>query len=113
MSAKRYSGDGYRDALYKIYDLLGIPYVIGTPLETILANAEPSDDESDEYEPMPETVIEEDFTKEVDARLDAQALLKRLPKRLVLIAQKRVDGNKITRAEQKYLERWRAKLNRS
>jgi hypothetical protein len=113
MSAKRYSRDGYRDELYKIYDLLDIPYVIGTPLETILANAEPSDDGSDDYEPMPDALIEEDFTREVDARLDTKALLKTFPKRLILIAQKRVNGNKITKAEQKYLERWRAKLNRS
>jgi hypothetical protein len=113
MSAKRYSSDGYRDELHKIEELLGIPYVIGTSLETILANAESLDDESDDYEPMPDALIEPDFAEEVDAKLDAQALLKTLPKRLILIAQKRINESKITRAEQKYLERWRSKLKRS
>lgn len=98
------------DELHKIEELLGIPYTIETSVEMLLARAESSDDESD-YEPLPKALIEPDFAQAIDAKLDVEALLKKLPKRLIEIAQKRVNEIKLTQAEQVYLLRWRKKLN--
>ena len=61
---------------------------------------------------MPEAFIEPDFTGAIDAKLDAQAILDKLPERLLLIAKKRVEGGRLTKAGQKYLERWHLKLIR-
>jgi hypothetical protein len=61
----------------------------------------------------PNALREEDFAEKIDAKLDAEAILKNLPKRLIAIAQKRVEGNKLTPAEQVYLLRARKQYKMS
>ncbi|MBN1367187.1 MAG: hypothetical protein JW967_04610 [Dehalococcoidales bacterium] len=86
---------------------LKIPYIIPDSVETILERA---DSNEDDYEPLPEALTQADNSEMIENKVDAQAILSKLPKRLIEIAQKRVDGYKLTPAEQVYLLSWRKKL---